>query len=305
MIVRRTSSLLAVVVATAFLSATLSFSGPAEALSVPSDVGASPQPSKLSCPLQLIGVNDARRLVIRLVTNATIDEEKTTGVLPFDPKAMALFDFKALSRGYRVGVRAISPGHSPSVFKVTQLDSRPGLTYTNERMLNAAFNPHVFAGSGGYFVFAVSPNGKVVKRWSTLEDRRGRLTYDDHKLVTTHAPRIQTLSFSIRKKLDGVTTDVLWGTTVDGGLIQLRVPVDHPARAKVVTVKQSGFDSVTGLSMSYCGQHPSTLSFVAIDRAANAATWYTLVNQFSPRAKNLVDRGLVGDGADWHLHATF
>ena len=44
---------------------------------------------------------------------------------------------------------------------------------------------------------------------------------------------------------------------------------------------------------------------LAINADDDKATWFTLTDQFAARGSNLTNRGLVADGANWKLHATF
>jgi hypothetical protein len=145
----------------------------------------------------------------------------------------------------------------------------------------------------------------TLKRWTTYRDPRGRLSYIDSTIVAKNVPGLRTLSFIFRKKVDGAVSDVLWGTTKTGKLQQMRIPVDHPENAKVVTVRKHGFDTVNAVSLSYCNDHPSTLSMIAISGSANSARWFTLRDQFQPRSRNLTNHGPAGQGANWHLHSTF
>jgi hypothetical protein len=260
--------------------------------------------AKISCGTQVVGVTNNRTLILRDLNNDAIVGEKTaTRALPFKPSSMALAWAKDTQRGYNLGVRTINPHGRPTILTVKAVDGRPHVTYTSDRMLNRSFSPRAFAGSASFYVFTTTRG--VVKRWTSYHNRRGQLFYDDPVVVTKNAPAMATLSYALRKRVDGARSDILWGTTKSGALVQMRVPVTHPDRAKIIVVKRRGFAEVTGLSLSFCGGHAASLSIMAISKSNNNATWYTLKKQFSPRATNLTKHGLAGVGANWRLNATF
>jgi hypothetical protein len=260
----------------------------------------------MQCPTQVVGVQGDGRMIFRTLTNAQIVSEKTTPApLTFDPTGFALYDFKTVKGGYRLGIRAIQRLGYPSIISVTQHDSSDSLHVVGYKtMKNTDFHGFgAFAGSGSYYVFTAW-HGKL-KRWTTSKDPRGVLAYTSATVVTKNVPGLRTLSFMTRKRVDGALSDILWGTTNTGKLQQIRVPVDDPRHPKVITVRKHGFDAVNAISLSYCGNHQSTLSLIAISGAADTARWLTMREQFQPRSRNLTDHGLAGEGANWHLHATF
>jgi hypothetical protein len=280
--------------------------GPALGMPTPDALRASAAKAadaRITCSTQVVGVTEDRKIIIRTLTNATIDEEKQSfGALPFDPSGTAFFEYHEIKHGYTMGIRAVNPHRRPAIFTVKQLNGKPNLTFTTKRMGPAHFTAGVFAGSAGYYVFAVVHG--TVTRWTTFKDRRGHLSYGDPRVVA-RSTNLTTLSFTFRKKVPGGVSDVLWGTTRAGELVQLRVPIDDPRDSRLRIVKRRGFDDVSDISLGFCGGHASTLSIIAIDGSANEATWYTVRDQFAPRASNVTNRGLAGDGADWRIHATF
>jgi hypothetical protein len=295
-----------VLLVSAIAALALASQGSADAMPATDPAVGSPAKAPMECPTQIVGVQGDGRLIFRTLTNAEIVSEKTTPApLKFDPTAFALYDFKTIEGGYRLGLRAIQRLGSPSIITVTQHDGSDALHVVGyKRMKNTGFDGFgAFAGSGSYYVFTAA-HGKLM-RWTTYEDSRGRLAYTFATVVTKNIPGLRTLSFLTRKRVDGALSDILWGTTKTGKLQQIRVPVDDPKNPKVITVRKHGFDAVNAISLSYCGNHLSTLSLIAISGAADTARWFTMRDQFQPRSRNLTDHGPAGEGAHWHLHATF
>jgi hypothetical protein len=284
----------------------LAWQGSADAMPAPDPTVAPPAKAPMQCPTQIVGVRGDGRLIFRTLTNAHIDSEKTTiSPLTFDPTGFALYDFKTVDGGYKLGIRAIRRLGSPAIITVAQHDSVDTLHVVGYKtMRNTSFDGFgAFAGSGSYYVFTASHG--TLTRWTTYKDPRGRLSYTFATVVTKNVPGLRTLSFMTRKRVDGALSDILWGTTKTGTLQQIRVPVDDPKHPRVITVRKHGFDDVNAISLSYCGAHLSTLSIIAISGSTDTARWLTMRDQFQPRSRNLTDHGPAGEGANWHLHATF
>jgi hypothetical protein len=254
------------------------------------------------CSTQVVGVDASRHLVLRDVQNRKLlDDKRTAGALPFDPTAIGFHGYKDTAAGYKEGFTAIVPGQSPRLINVRQFDARSRLTFTTEKMRMRSFGPRLFATSGGYYNFTVTPPG-TLKRWTLFVSRSGQRYYGSPQRVLRGADHLATLAYAFRKKVGGVESDYLYATTDSGGLVQLRVPVDRPSLARKTTVKHSHFKAATDLSLSYCNT-PSTLSLIAVNATDGEARWFTLSDQFHPRATNVVDRGLILRQSDWTLHA--
>jgi hypothetical protein len=254
------------------------------------------------CSTQVAGVDASRHVVLREIQNRELlADKRTAGALPFDPTALGFHGYKDTTTGYKEGFTAIVPGQSPRLINVRQLDGRSRLTFTTEKMRMRSFSPRLLATSGGYYNFTVTPPG-VLKRWTLFVSRSGQRYYGSPRRVLRGVDHLATLAYAFRKKVDGIESDYLYATTDSGGLVQLRVPVDRPSQARKTTVKQHHFKGTTDLSLSYCDT-PSTLSLIAVNATDGEARWFTLSDQFHPRATNLVDRGLILRQADWALHA--
>jgi hypothetical protein len=150
--VRRIGALL--VSATAALA--LAWQGSADAMPALDPAVGSPAKASMECQTQIVGVQGDGRLIYRTLTNAEIVGEKTTPApLKFDPTGFALYNFKTVEGGYRLGIRAMQRLGNPSIITVAQHDSIDSLHVVGyQAMKNTDFHGFgAFAGSGSYYVF--------------------------------------------------------------------------------------------------------------------------------------------------------
>ena len=70
-------------------------------------------------------------------------------------------------------------------------------------------------------------------------------------------------------------------------------------------MRRSGFADVTGLVPSICNESENHFSVIAVEAGNNRARWFTLVNQRAPRGANLVNHGVIGEGLNWRIRATY
>ena len=276
---------------------------PANASQARSTANPSASLAKIKCDTQVAGVNNGRKLVIRTVSNTDLVSNKVTSKrLPLDPTGMAFYGSKAIRGGFKVSFTAISGRGRPQIVSVKQLNRKPKLTFTSERMLNKSFKAQLYAGSDGFYVFTASSAG-MIKRWTTYRNARGGISFGDPQNVLQGLRGIRTLAFADRARVKGIQYDVLYATHKHGGILQVMVPTGDRGRTRVKTITTEGFRGTTSMSLSRCG-NASTLSILAIDAVDNEATWFTLTDQFHARARNLTNRGLVAETSDWRLHAT-
>jgi hypothetical protein len=257
------------------------------------------------CETSVVGVLPSGRLVDRWVKNTGLKKNHvSTDPLPFSVTNMVWTGFEKITGGGKYHVNAFGAGTRPRNLDVTRLDASTDLTVNVTKTYQRSFRPRLVAGSGRYYVYAVNKSGNL-KRWTRRHDSAGNLWFDTPKLVARNMGGLKTLSYSWTYKIDGGWKDVLYGTTRGGALKQIRIPWRRPANDKVTTIKKTGFASYTGLSLSFCNNNTNYLSIVAIDRTHNRARWFTMPRALTPCAANLVRRGLVAQGSNWRLHATF
>jgi hypothetical protein len=258
-----------------------------------------------SCETSVVGVLPNGKLVDRWVKNTSLEEDHvSTAPLPFAVNNMVSAGSDAITGGRMSHVNTFTSGGRPHTIDVTRHDNSADLTVAVAATYQRSFGPRLVAGSGRYYVYTIDGHGRL-KRWTRERDSAGRLWFDSPKLVARHLGSLKTLSYSWTYKVNGGWRDFLYGTTRGGALKQLQVPWHKPAKAKITTIKKSGFSSYTGLSLAFCGTNANYISIVAIDRKHNRARWYTVSKVLRPGAAHVTRRGLVAPGMDWRLHATF
>ncbi len=186
---------------------------------------------------------------------------------------------------------------------VTDRTTRSTLRVDVARFATTGFTPRLFAmGSAGPQVVALE--GGVLRQYKIRLDADNHLVMVNPRVALRHMDGLKTLSWYSRQLVGGVKKDIFYATTKAGALKQIRVPVANPGNANVLTVKRTGFDAFTGLSLGRCGDTPATAMIVGINANANRARWFTLGSQLSPSAGNLTDRGLAAEGRNWQIRPT-
>ena len=272
------------------------------ATSTAADAAAAP-----SCPTTVSGFQSDGRLVQRAVRGTqVVGEKKSATALSYPVEDAVVMGVADVKDGWVAYVDTFTAGKMPHAIDVTNVSTSASLSVKPDADFRYVGRPngHLIAGSGRYYIYGLDANG-ALKRWTRVGDG-GDLAFDNRgaKVVKKGMSGLRTLSYSSTFKIGGALTDVLYGTTTSGALLQFQIPWGHPERVKTTTLRKTGFSAYRGLSLSYCGSNPTYLSFVAIDRVHNQARWFTLRNQTTPVSANLVQRGLVGKGLNWHLHAT-
>lgn len=258
-----------------------------------------------TCETSVIGVLPNGRLIDRVVKNTSLEKEYvSTAALPFGVNNMVITGGEQITGGRLFHVNTFTSGGRPHNIDVTEHDSPTDLTVAVTKTYSRSIGQRLVAGSARYYVYSVDSHGRL-KRWTRAADSAGHYWFDNPKLVARHLGGLKTLSYSWTYKVNGGWRDFLYGTTRGGALKQVQIPWRNPAKAKIATIKKSGFASYTGLSLSFCNNNTKYLSIVGIDRVHNRARWYTLQGVLAPRGANVVRRGWVAPGSDWRLHATF
>lgn len=290
----------ALLVSAATVLSTSLAAGPASG-AVPTDQGVAKSPHKLACSTAVIGQDTRGRFVQRSVDNKAITEEKlSVKRLPFTVKGMVSFGSEKIPGGYKTVWLMTRPGGAPREVTTRDVRSRRGITFATDNPYREPFSPNLIAGSGGYYVFTWQHG--VLKRWTDFIDRRG-IAYFGHPEKIGRVAGLTAITISGRATIGGVESDYLVGTTSDGRLLQFKVPVEDVSRTKTTVLARHGFESTTDLSLSRCNGENSHLSIIAVHARYGEAAWYSLRSQFHPRARNLVDHGLIATEADWNLHA--
>ncbi len=302
----RLAVVLTALLATLLVTATLApaVAGPAEARSA------------RGCSGLVTGIDRSNRLTIVTVRGRKVTGTQHTRPFRSPVTGLALmgwsYDDAALTRGTSY-FRTTGPQGPPRRVDVAFRKGDPELVATTHRLANDRFAARLFAGSFGYHVLAV--RGERVLRFATHRTHRTdhrinhrtrhrarhRLAYGDKTLVLRRHG-LSTLVYVDRVRTEGRLADLYLATARDGALLELRVPVAHPERSTLVTVRRHGFGSVTGLSIGTCGG--PRLAFLALDGDAGTARWFTLGHPYAPSARDLRRGPLAGRHAHWgRLHA--
>lgn len=255
------------------------------------------------CASVVSGVAADGRLVRREVKNANVLAEKTTAnPLPYPVYGLVWKDTVDVSGGTVDQLDTFSKNGRPRAISVRDGDAATNLAVTKSQTYTTALDPRAVAGSGSYYVYGIGFNNPLV-RWTRYRNADGSLSFRSLTHVRGNMSGIKTMSYSYTYELDGVAYDFLYATTKGGRLLQIRVPLNRPSEPKIFVLATAGFAAVDGLSLSFCNNSPNYLSAIAVDSVTGEARHFTLPNLLVPKQSNLVNRGLVGVGSDWHLHA--
>lgn len=255
------------------------------------------------CASVLSGVATDGRLVRREIKNANVLAEKTTAnPLPYPVYGLVWKNTVEVVGGTVDQLDTFSTNGRPRAISVRNGDASANLAITKSQTYTTAVDPRAVAGSGSHYIYGIAYNNPL-SRWTRVRNADGSLSFKGPAHVRGNMSGISTLSYSASYEVNGEAYDFLYATTKGGRLLQIRVPWKHTGDEKVIELASSGFADVTGLSLSFCNNSLNYLSIVAVDGDAGEARHFTLPYVLTPQPANLVDRGLVGVGSDWHLHA--
>lgn len=249
------------------------------------------------------GLDASNRVVHRAWKNATITaEKKSTRPLSVSPHALVWSGGRALDGGGFVSrYTAFINDTAPVVYDVANKTTSSTLSVTYVKKLSRWLKGRLVVTGGSYYLYAVD-DAKLFQ-WTRFVDDAGRIWLGNAKVVAQDMRGLKTLAYGWTFKIDGVYKDVIYGTTGSGKLLQFQIPQLKPTYEKLTKLADSGFGAYDQVSTSFCNNSPHYLALVAIDKETNEARRYSLSSQTTPKTYNLVDRGLVGVGADWDLHA--
>lgn len=274
------------------------------AMASPTGAASAPSQAATDCQARIFGITQQGKFLQRDVAGTDVVEQKATATaLSYRPTNTGFFTSTEVTGGLRMKFTTIAPDGRPRILTVTDKFAQQETTHSTSLMLNRNFEPRLFTNSGGYHVFAIT-NRLEFKRFITYRNDNGRLFFGDPKTIPLGLTGLKTLSFYNRQSIGGVATDILYGTTKSGALMQIRVPVKRPANARAITIKQRGFGQYTGLSLGRCGDTAATAFIVAINANENRANRFILQNQARPSAANLSAARRMDTSYGWVLRAT-
>ncbi len=287
-----------------FLHAAIAFGLAAGALvaAAPAATAATPE-----CATDLMAITAEKRMILRDVTGTEVEAERqSSSKLPYDIGNLVWYNGTKVSTGYVANVNAFGTSGNPRDLRVGIRDAAPEiLDVTLTKTYKEAFAPRLVTGSGRYYVYVVDSAGDLV-RWTRYRTHLNTFYFIDRRVVAHGMSGIRALQYSWTYTIDKKAVDFLLATTSTGALKQIRVPWSAPGSETVKVLATSGFKNTTGLSLSFCSGSDNYLSVIAVDKNAGElgeARWFTLYDLKHPKTAALIDRGLVGAGLDWTLHA--
>lgn len=286
----------AVLTALALAASTLALAPPALAMT-PFDQFSERGKAKLDCTTAVVSADAQGRVRYDLVQNDKVkDSTSSKGRLGFDVDAWGLYESV---NGAKVDTLSLNAITGKSVRRVT-------LTFRGQRKIGLSskkyapqgdFRPRLFADASGFYAYIVTKKGGL-ERWSLTRYANGAIRYANRIVIDARGyDDLTSLQATTFFRLNGADKEVLYGTTADGALIQITVPVGKPRKEKVRTILDSGYAGVTELSWSICNDDLDHASLIAIDPETGAATWTTIKNSNKDPKASL--HGEVRGGEGW------
>jgi hypothetical protein len=254
-----------------------------------------------TCDSRVLGFDSDHHLRVDfLVADRVVRTLRTSNRLSADVTALGFYDRRGQGRNANTRLNVVSGDGVP---RTVTLDTKGRSARATKiaKYDQASFAPRLFAQ--GYTFYAYTVSGSTMRRWTLVRYRDGKVRFVPTGVVGNGFHDVTALQASVFAKVHGEPSELLYATTRSGELWQILVPLNRPGRARVIRLAGSGYKGTTELSWSDCDPHGTgeLHSLVAIDPAANRATWTTVRSPLSrPRA---VLRGEVTGEADWRLSA--
>ncbi|HET7736916.1 MAG TPA: hypothetical protein VFK52_13135 [Nocardioidaceae bacterium] len=272
---------------------------------LPAEAATPQRAAGLTCSTGVRGFTADGKMVSRGFANATLKSDKISGnSLPVVPRGISILSGKEIEGGFSETYTSINPDGRARLITLTQLTASETTTVSAKNMKNSGFYQRLLTSADSYYEYMVDGRG-VLRRFTTTQDQRGRISFEDPVVVRRKLGSLKSLTYAGAMRINDLRTDLLWGTTKKGALVQLRIPVKKLGQSSLRVVKRGGFADVTGLVPSYCNNKVSHVSLIAVEAANNRARWFTLRDQATPKAANLVNHGLIGEGLNWRIRSTF
>lgn len=296
------------------LAATALTLGPPAGAETPEHAGSSARTAARAdgCLVGVLGVDSQRRVRYELFRDGVLDRSQVSAEpLPFDVTAWGVY-----AASYRT--TATPPGAPPAPVAWTlQLNAvtadgtpRNVAIRRNETALTVgrvrsfdqgSFRPRLFAdGEGTSYAYAVQ--GDALVR-STLTRPGGAYKFSRPVQVATGFGDWTSLQVGTLQEAQGRISELLYGTTAQGELMRVVVPVDHPGRARVRRLAATGYAGVTELVFGGCSRMHGAHALVAVSPETGTATYTTIRRPYSKPKAQL--RGPLTGVSDWSLTAAF
>ncbi|WP_109510200.1 hypothetical protein [Nocardioides speluncae] len=260
------------------------------------------------CETAVYAFTQSQRFVRRVVRKTTVPQKDylSTTSMRFKVKSSA---HAFAPRDNQVGVLTVNGDFRARhlVFSVNRQTKKYKLVQTKV-LLNRNFRQRLIVPASGANYYTVDPAGTLL-RWEFFRNSKGQLFLGNRTLVKRGLGNLKTLAYYKQARFDGVAYNVLVGTTKQGAVQQIRVPVQNPARTKVLTLQATGFKRYEAISPSICmvdgkpDWNHATLTM--IDTDSNLAHFYGLKPFLRPAEPVITNHGRIARSLNWRLHAAY
>jgi hypothetical protein len=235
-----------------------------------------------------------------------VHASRTYKKLLFQVTAWGYFDSTKEGRHPYLHLDAIAADGQPRRVSI-EFNQHGGLAYRGAfNYRQEHFTPELFADNYTYYAYTAE-HGRL-DRWTLTTFADKHVKYVHPVLVRKNMGDLTSLQATAVARVHGVPSEILYGTTSSGQLVEIVVPFQHPGRARVHTLAASGYDDgVTELSWTVCNPkgRGDSHALVAIDATANRATWTTIEHAYTRPRSSL--HGAVTDAVpgptEWRLSA--
>jgi len=250
----------------------------------------------------VIGLLPDDRLTVRAMENATaLRETITAAALPWPATSLSIYATEEIGGGVSTLMDAYSPGQRPVRFNLIKLEAEDTFRVTFHSRQTRAFPARLTAGSGTTKVYGVDRSGHL-KVWTRYANRAGKLYLDNPEVVFKNVG-LKALGTMYAYTINRMKTDVLFGITKRGALVQYQIPWRKPEDARKIVIRRTGFNNYDALSLGTCNRNNRFAAIYAIDKQNNRAVLFSLTDMLNPKVRNLVNRGPVAPESNWRLRA--
>lgn len=278
-------------IALALAASTLVVGPTASAVPPLDDVTSSERAGKPKCATGLVVATSDRR-----VRYDSVDRDKVVnsvsgkGKLGFKVKAWGFYDDVDTKQGRDLQLNAITSKGDRRVTLAIAGDKQMGLSSTAYSKASG-FKPVLFADGYTFYAYIVTKTGQL-QRWALTRYAGGKIRFAS-KVVLAKGLDLTSLQSTTLFELKGRDSEVLYGTTSDGALLQFTVPLNKPTAMKTRTILDSGLPGVTELSWSICDDKLDYSSLIAVDPDAGVARWVT-VKDSNSKPKGVIQGPVKG-----------
>lgn len=285
----------AVLTTLALAASTLVLAQPASAMRPLDPEETAAAKAGLRCAIGVVSADTRGRVRYDSVYNGRVKHvQPSSNRLRFDVDAWGEYTSVSKNGVRRLTMNAVT---AKGVRRVT-LTIRAGkkIALSSTKVVQRNFEPRLFADSYYFYAYTVNDRGQLL-RWTLTRFRDGDVRYASKVVVARGFDSFTSLQATALYKLKGVWKEVLYGTTAEGALVQVTVPLNKPTNEKVRYLADTGYAGVTELSWSTCNGDWDHIALAAIDPVTGVGTW-TTIKDANGRAKTRL-RGEISGGKGW------